>query len=85
MIKSIIFLFCCLCIISLCESATVYNKYVIPSLTKREDGCDISCTGELSNCAERCERSSVRKLVRELRVVCQDNQCYCGFEQRDDV
>ncbi|KAL4205882.1 hypothetical protein AB4K20DRAFT_1925773 [Rhizopus microsporus] len=54
-------------------------------LLKRED-CDISCNGELANCADRCYNSRIgREKGRDaIKVVCQSNMCYCGFEAGDD-
>lgn len=83
MVKSILFIIYLLTMMSLYNCAVVYSKYVDPSLLKREENCDTSCTGEVSNCAQRCKQSVVGQIM-DLHVVCQDNQCYCGFEVGPD-
>ncbi|KAI7901139.1 uncharacterized protein BX663DRAFT_515077 [Cokeromyces recurvatus] len=72
--------------LSLCEAGS-YQRTKATGLeifAKREENCDVSCTGELSNCAERCRRSRVASIVGDLRVVCQEGVCYCGFEVGSD-
>lgn len=83
--KTIALLFLVSLGISMCDAASAYtNRHVLPLLLKREENCDISCSGENANCEERCKRSHIASIVGELRYVCQEGVCYCGFEKKDD-
>ncbi|KAI8091291.1 uncharacterized protein B0P05DRAFT_583807 [Gilbertella persicaria] len=80
--KSIYFGFILYVCVLVVEAGSYHRRrYIDPKLwlEKRgtEENCSIACTGELANCAERCRRSGVN---RDLRTVCQDGVCYCGFE-----
>jgi hypothetical protein len=72
------------CIISICQAGSFHRRITENLFEKREENCDISCPG--SRCADSCNNSGVDKnKVTNIRVVCQDGACYCGFEVADDA
>ncbi|KAI9476496.1 MAG: hypothetical protein EXX96DRAFT_577352 [Benjaminiella poitrasii] len=83
--KALLFTLCLvLSVMSICQAGSYHRTKAAELFTKREENCDISCNGELANCSERCKRSRVTSIVGELRVVCQEGTCYCGFEVGSD-
>ncbi|GAA5803926.1 hypothetical protein HPULCUR_009411 [Helicostylum pulchrum] len=82
--NKLLLVFFCLGLFSMCKAASVYN-YVIPELLKREEDCNISCDGIVDDCAQRCAKSHIHEIVGDLRVVCQEGYCYCGFQVHEDA
>lgn len=85
MIKSTgFFLLLLLSIVFLCEAGSYHRRNTDSIFAKREEDCDISCNGDLADCADRCSQSQAAGKF-SLRVVCQNGYCYCGFEIINDV
>ncbi|GAN09963.1 hypothetical protein MAM1_0307c09496 [Mucor ambiguus] len=71
-------------IISVGQAGSFHRRSTEHLFEKREENCDISCPSNA--CAEICNNSNIdRNQVSDVRVVCQEGVCYCGFEVADDV
>ncbi|KAG0749458.1 hypothetical protein G6F26_002949 [Rhizopus arrhizus] len=66
-------------LIALSEAGSYHRR----SPLERREECDISCTDNLANCPQRCAKSPVASR-KNLRTVCQNGICYCGFEIGSD-
>lgn len=70
--------------ISVCQAGSFHRRSTEHLFDKREENCDISCPSNA--CAETCNNSRIdRNQVSDIRVVCQEGICYCGFEVADDA
>ncbi|OBZ90283.1 hypothetical protein A0J61_01669 [Choanephora cucurbitarum] len=73
-----------LCLLAV-EAGSYHRRQYVDSslLKKREEDCDLTCHEIENACAVKCG-SEGSKMNRELRHVCYQGTCYCGFELQPD-
>jgi hypothetical protein len=56
----------------------------VPKIFRRDPICGDDCTGDNQDCPQRCQNHPLNASHGPLHVVCEDNQCYCGFPLQPD-